>query len=104
MIGKRFILGAAAADELAEAGSWLNADRLGLGDELLDEALGAFARIREAPFSGAALAERSTRASSVRRLVLPRFPYVVIYVVHPDEVRIIAFAHTSRAPTYWHDR
>ena len=39
-----------------------------------------------------------------RRLVLPRFPYSVIYTISADEIRVLAVAHHSRKPGYWRDR
>lgn len=39
-----------------------------------------------------------------RRFVMARFPYSIIYVVTNDELRILAFAHQSRSPSYWQSR
>lgn len=38
------------------------------------------------------------------RLVTRRFPYSVIYNVVSDQIRILAIAHHSRRPGYWHGR
>jgi toxin ParE1/3/4 len=40
----------------------------------------------------------------VRRAVLRRFPYSLIYSVAPNEVLVLAIAHHSREPGYWRDR
>jgi plasmid stabilization system protein ParE len=40
----------------------------------------------------------------VRRAVLRRFPYSLIYTVDPDEVLILAVAHHRRGAGYWRDR
>ena len=37
----------------------------------------------------------------VRRFVMRRFPYNVIYHVASGELRILAIAHQSRRPGYW---
>jgi hypothetical protein len=37
----------------------------------------------------------------IRRGLLRRFPYSVVYEVLPDEVIILAVAHTSRRPRFW---
>jgi toxin ParE1/3/4 len=37
----------------------------------------------------------------LRRRVVPRFPYSIIYVVEPTAVLIVAVAHHSRRPGYW---
>lgn len=39
-----------------------------------------------------------------RRLLLPKFPYMIIYSIEPDHIRIIAVAHTKRKPEYWSKR
>jgi plasmid stabilization system protein ParE len=41
---------------------------------------------------------------NIRRAVLRRFPYVLVYLADETEVVIIACAHTSRDPKYWRDR
>jgi plasmid stabilization system protein ParE len=41
----------------------------------------------------------------LRRFVLPRFPYSLIYRhLGADEVRILAVAHQKRRPRYWTGR
>jgi toxin ParE1/3/4 len=39
-----------------------------------------------------------------RRLVLPRFPYNLVYEVHDDLLLIVAVAHQRRHPDYWRRR
>lgn len=41
---------------------------------------------------------------STRQFQLRRFPYSIIYLLKPDEVRVIALAHQSRRPGYWRGR
>ena len=43
-------------------------------------------------------------SSEVRRLILPRLPYSVVYAEEPDVVRVLAFAHHKRRPGYWKHR
>jgi plasmid stabilization system protein ParE len=41
----------------------------------------------------------------VRRKVLRRFPYSILYrLIHADEVRVLVFMHHKRRPFYWRDR
>ena len=35
---------------------------------------------------------------------LLRYPYVVVYAVADDEIRVVAFAHERQLPGYWADR
>jgi plasmid stabilization system protein ParE len=39
-----------------------------------------------------------------RKLVLRRFPYLVIYREHGDRIWIVAVAHGHRRPGYWKKR
>lgn len=39
-----------------------------------------------------------------RRYVMRRFPYSVIYSITGEEMRILAVAHHSRRPGFWHAR
>jgi toxin ParE1/3/4 len=40
----------------------------------------------------------------VRRRVMQRFPYNVLYTVDPDVLFIVAIAHQKRRPEYWLQR
>lgn len=89
-----------AAEELMSAAKWYDAEREGLGDELLIEAHHALMAIEEMPRAWP-LAPGSRGA---RRFVCKRFPYIVYYLVRDDAIWVVAFAHTSRQPGYWHHR
>jgi len=36
--------------------------------------------------------------------VLRRFPFSVVYKVRPDQIQIVALAHSRRSPGYWSQR
>ena len=40
----------------------------------------------------------------VRCVVARRFPYVIFFVEHENEIFVVAIAHTRRAPGYWAQR
>ena len=40
----------------------------------------------------------------IRRRILTRFPYAILYQVDPDEIVILAVMHLRRHPDYWHSR
>ena len=40
----------------------------------------------------------------VRRALLPRFPYAVIFMDLGTEIRVLAVAHAKRRPGYWLNR
>ena len=39
-----------------------------------------------------------------QRILLDRFPYLVVYIHEPDRVSVIAVAHGKRRPGYWRRR
>jgi toxin ParE1/3/4 len=94
-MNRPLIIRPAAEDDLAEAKAWYDAQRDGLGDELLvcvEEALDRIRRMPEAPaviFEGA------------RRVLVRRFPYAVIYRVDDDQISVLAIYHTRRDPRDW---
>ncbi|MGH7269475.1 MAG: type II toxin-antitoxin system RelE/ParE family toxin [Polyangiaceae bacterium] len=89
-----------ARDELLAAVDWYEDQRLGLGDEFLDAIGEIFERVVAAPLSFPP--DRFDQRA--RRALVTRFPYAVVFVVHNDDVRIVAFAHAKRLPDYWTKR
>jgi plasmid stabilization system protein ParE len=81
--------------ELSEAAAYYELERTGLGEAFVAEVEAAFGRVREHPDSAA-----ETRPG-IRRLVLLRFPYSLIYEARPDTIRILAVAHQRKRPYYW---
>jgi toxin ParE1/3/4 len=39
-----------------------------------------------------------------RRYVMRRFPFILVYRIHSDEVRLLAIQHGRRRPGYWKAR
>ncbi len=92
-----------AAAETREAAAWYEKQTDGLGLEFLADVDDAIQRIRREPDRYARL-ETLPEEENVRRFLLKRFPYAVIYEVGAGEVHILAVAHTKRRPNYWRDR
>lgn len=67
----------------------------GLGKTLEREIAKAASRISEHPQGWPK--ERGT----IRKCLLHKFPYKLIYSVEQDHIFIIAFAHQRRRPNYW---
>ncbi len=40
----------------------------------------------------------------IRRVMLKKFPYAILYTVRSDHVLVLAVMHFSRHPEYWHGR
>ena len=38
---------------------------------------------------------------AVRRRLLRRFPYALLYKIKPDGIRVLAVMNLKRRPTYW---
>lgn len=67
----------------------------GLGERFRADVRDALARLRSWPL--AAPVERG----EIRRLILSRFPYKLLYSIESDLLYIIAVAHLHRTPDYW---
>jgi len=87
-----------AEADLKEAKTWYDAQRAGLGDEFLDCVDEMFEQIRQLPKLG-----RQVYASLRRRLVR-RFPYSIIYRIDDDQITVIAVYHGKRDPRGWQKR
>lgn len=90
-------------DELAEAALWYEARRAGLGAEFLSEVEAVLPLIESRPRSFHRL-EGVAPTLEVRRALLARFPYALVFLVRPEELRVLAVAHAKRRPGYWLSR
>lgn len=41
---------------------------------------------------------------AIRRCVVRKYPFIIFFKEHPDHIRILSVAHTSRHPDYWKKR
>jgi toxin ParE1/3/4 len=89
-----------AEDEIDEAADWyaVHGDEDGLDDRFLDEVERVARLVGENPRAWTEIEQ------GVRRAVLRRFPYSLIYVLRPNDALVLAVAHHSRRPGYWRDR
>ena len=92
-----------AEEELAAAVDWYESQRLGLGLDLLDVIEGAISRIGEATLQFPLLPSVPS-GLGVRTCAVKRFPYSVVFLELPTEIRVLALAHTRRRPGYWRSR
>jgi plasmid stabilization system protein ParE len=88
----------AAFSELERAVEFYNDESAGLGDALAAEVQSVVARIAENPDAGF-LVRRA-----VRRRLLPRFRYSVLYSASDGRLRVLAIMHHGRDPDYWTER
>ncbi|HEY2585717.1 MAG TPA: type II toxin-antitoxin system RelE/ParE family toxin [Tepidisphaeraceae bacterium] len=93
---------AEAEAESFAAAAWYDAQRQGLGTEFLDELSTAFDAIEQNPQRYPEIPSEGRR--QLRKRVLARFPYQVIYQPVGDDVWVLAVAHGRRRPNYWKRR
>lgn len=87
-----------AETELAEAVQWYEDRSEGLGVALATNFESTVAAIVHNPLAYPKVAR------ALRRAVMRRFPYNVLYSIHENEIRIIALYHGRRDPKGWLDR
>lgn len=87
-----------ARRELTEAAEYYERESPGLGAAFLDAVESSVSAILEHPVAGTPIHE------NVRRRLVQRFPYGVLYAVEDDSVRVLAVMHLKRRPMYWIDR
>ena len=91
------------APELRAAYEWYEAKLPGLGDQFLDEVDRQVARILTEPATAAPVPHVPSHLP-VRRFLLKRFPFAVVFVALENEVTILAVQHLRRRPNYWRGR
>lgn len=92
-----------AIEELAEAATWYETRQPGLADRFLEEIDHTQHSIQSQPLAFPKLATTSGDLE-IRRALLPRFPYALVFIELQTETRILAVAHVKRHPDYWLSR
>jgi len=88
----------AAEAEINEAADFYDIESPGLGSVFIDEIQRAIGSISEFPEAVPLVRGR------VRKRLVAKFPYALVYSIRPDEIRILAVAHLKRRPFYWRGR
>jgi toxin ParE1/3/4 len=94
---KPYSIHAEATLDLRLSARWYEERQRGLGAELVLSVDEAIAKIVESP-------QRWPTFAGVRRYILRRFPFSVIYRVVDERIHVIAVAHHSRRPSFWGQR
>ncbi len=84
-----------ALREIGEAQECFELQNAGLGEEFIAAMELQLKRLEHAPLLYAEV------IPSVRRSLLPRFPYGLFYVVRGDLVHVLAVLHDARNPRRW---
>lgn len=89
--------------EAIEAANWYEDRSPGLGYDFWAQLREAFAKIEANPRRYPKV-EFAEVQGDVRRQLLGRFPYLVIYQVFDDEIIVLAVSHASRDTAFWTSR
>ncbi|WP_437737907.1 type II toxin-antitoxin system RelE/ParE family toxin [Sorangium sp. So ce1335] len=92
------VLATEAEREAHEAFLWYAARDPNVAERFEAQVLAAFDRIADAPEQGLEI------DPGVRRLLLQRFPYGLLYAVEPDRIVVLAVMHLRRRPGSWRSR
>ena len=87
-----------AEAELKEAAAYLGKKSFDLGDLFLDDIQHALELIVFSPEISSVIQQK------VRKKILRKFPYSIIYSIADLDIRILAVAHHRRRPFYWKNR
>jgi hypothetical protein len=94
---KSVLLGEAQA-EMVDAARFYDSHLFGLGQRFLDAVERAISDIEANPRRWPAIARK------VRRRLVGRFPYGVLYLMSGDKLIVVAVMHLHRRPQYWTKR
>lgn len=84
--------------EFNEAISYYDEIEVELGDDFTDEVYSAVERIVAFPKAWPVL------EGDIRRSLVRRFPYGILYSEEPGGIYIISVMHLNRSPDYWKHR
>jgi plasmid stabilization system protein ParE len=87
-----------AQDEFIAAAQFYESQTAGLGLDFVFTVQRTYERLLEFPTTGPLLGRR------LRRLLVPKFPYGLLYRVEPERIYILAVMHLHRRPGYWRSR
>ncbi len=94
----KIIFNALALEELKDAVDYYNFETPGLGDIFKEEIKKSLHRIAMYPAFFPILTK------DIRKYVLYKFPYKILYTIEKDHIYVAAIAHQHRKPDYWIDR
>ncbi|MDE3118086.1 MAG: type II toxin-antitoxin system RelE/ParE family toxin [Nitrospirota bacterium] len=87
-----------AEEEMVAAAQYYEARSHGLGADFLDEVERNVEAISLHPRTAPVVKE------GIRRRLLKRFPFGILYAVEPNVIVVLAVMHLRRRPGYWEER
>ena len=100
----KVLLSPRARVELGEILEYYAAQQPGLDAEFLAEFEHSSRQLGQFPEIGPVAGGLMTSVRRSRRLIMRRFPYLLIYSLAPASLTIVAIAHQSRRPGFWRNR
>ena len=87
-----------AEQEMLQAAVYYESQSSGLGRDYLSEVERSVQAVKESPMTWPIV------EGELRRRLVRRFPFGILYRIDPEEIVIIAVAHLRRKPGYWRER
>ncbi len=84
--------------EFRDAVEFYELEQTGLGKQFEEEIKRSLRRIKRYP------AAWSIEKGEIRRYLMHRFPYKLLYSIEENDILILAVAHLHRKPDYWAER
>ena len=84
-----------AEGEMNEAARFYEERSEGLGQDFLEEVEQTVGSILAFPKGGPVVSR------NLRRRIMRRFPFGLLYAIEPEQIVIVAVAHLKRRPGYW---
>ena len=84
--------------EFDEAKEFFEIEQASLGTRFEDEIKHSLLRIQQYPQAW------PPERKEIRRYIVHKFPYKILYSIQDDKIVVLAFAHLHRKPDYWTDR
>lgn len=94
----KYIYHPEALAEYADAALYYEERTVGLGADFTVEVESAIQSVLNTPDRWRCIEE------DIRRFLVRRFPYGILYTIEQDYVLILALMHLSREPGYWRHR
>ncbi|QPK65239.1 type II toxin-antitoxin system RelE/ParE family toxin [Methylomonas sp. LL1] len=85
----------AAQAELDQAFEWYETQQTNLDRQFITEFEATIRRIIRYPLAYISIDQQ------LRRCLIKRFPYAILYGIDADTLGIVAIAHCHRKPDYW---
>ena len=100
---RHLIVESEAEEELAEGTAWYEEQQPGLGAAFLAEVDEVLSALERGELISVPVPHVRTTLP-VRRVLLVRFPYAIVFLGQDAQAHVLAVAHFKRRPGYWASR